>query len=211
MAIHSSLRSPDTTTTGAFARFAGICALLAAADGLLYATSFLVLRSSLLSSLFLMLGGLFSLVILSAVYQYIAETRASFALWAFLLSVTGALGTLIHGGYDLANTLHPLAISAAQANLPDAVDPRGLLAFGVSGLGLLCIAWLIGQDRRFPRALSYWGYVTALFLLGLYLGRLIILDPASPLIAFPALLSGFILNPVWYAWLGTVLLRRSRS
>jgi hypothetical protein len=155
-----------------------------------------------------MLGGLFSLAVLIALYQRIAETHPSFARLALLLSVAGALGTLIHGGYDLATVLHPQALSAAEAGLPDAIDPRGLLAFGVAGLGLFFMAWLIGQDRRFSRALSYWGYVAAVLLIALYAGRLIILTPTSPLIAYPALLSGFVLNPIWYIWLGIGLLRR---
>ncbi len=190
-----------------FERFGGLCAVLAGAGSLLYSFSFIVLRSASLSALFLLLGGFLSLSVFVAVSQRFLQTHAAFARWAFLLGIVGALGALIHGGYDLANALHPPAISAAQASLPDAVDPRGLLVFGVAGLGLFFIAWLIGQDRFFPRPLSYLGYVAAVLLVSLYLGRLIILDPTHPLIVIPALLSGFILNPVWYIWLGVRLLR----
>jgi len=197
-----------TPASAFFERCAGICAILTGAGSVLYSGAFLVLHSAALSALFLMLGGLLALPVLSAVYQHVAQTHAAFARWAFLLSVTGALGSLIHGGYDLANALHPPVSIAAQAGLPDAIDPRGLLVFGVGGLGLFLIAWLVGQSRRFPRSLSYPGYVTAIMLIGLYLGRLLILDPASPLIALPALLSGFVLNPLWYIWLGIVLARR---
>jgi hypothetical protein len=52
-----------------------------------------------------------------------------------------------------------------RGSLPNAIDPRGLLAFGVAGLGLCFIAWLVGQSRLFPRALSYLGYVAAACLL----------------------------------------------
>lgn len=41
----------------------------------------------------------------------------------------------------------------------------------------------------------------------LYLGRLIVLTPTSLLILVPALLTGFVVNPAWYIWLGLVLLR----
>jgi hypothetical protein len=41
-----------------FERFAGACAILAGASGFLYAVAFVVLQNSLLSGLFLMLGGL---------------------------------------------------------------------------------------------------------------------------------------------------------
>jgi hypothetical protein len=41
----------------------------------------------------------------------------------------------------------------------------------------------------------------------LYLGRLIILQATSLAIVIPALLEGFIVNPVWYLWLGLSLMR----
>jgi hypothetical protein len=74
--------------------------------------------------------------------------------------------------------------------LPNPVDPRGLLTFGVAGVALLVVAWLIRCGGRFPGGLGYLGYVSAVLLLALYLGRLVVLDPASPLIVVPALLSG---------------------
>lgn len=197
-----------TTATTAFDRFAGVCAIITGLGSLLYGLSFLVLRNATFSALFLLLGGLFALPVLTSIYQRLSATHAAFARWAFLLSVTGAFGALIHGGYDLANALHPLASAAALASLPDAIDPRGLLVFGVAGLGLFLFAWLVGQDRLFPRALSYLGYIAAVLLVILYLGRLIILDPANPFIVLPALLSGFVFNPVWYLWLGILYLRR---
>jgi hypothetical protein len=48
----------------------------------------------------------------------------------------------------------------------------------------------------------YVGYVAALLLLILYLGRLIVLDATSPVVMVPAVLSGFAANPTWYIWLG---------
>lgn len=99
-------------------------------------------------------------------------------------------------------------ITGSHVALPALYRDSGLLVFGVAGLGLFLLAWLVGQDRLFPRALSYLGYIAAVLLVGLYLGRLIILDPTNPFIVLPALLSGFVLNPVWYLWLGTVFLRR---
>jgi hypothetical protein len=59
--------------------------------------------------------------------------------------------------------------------------------------------------------LGYLGYVSAILLLALYLGRLIVLDPTSPLILVPALLNGFLANPIFYVWLGLALLRGRSS
>jgi hypothetical protein len=191
-----------------FERFAGVCAVLAAVLGFLYSVAFIVLQNDLLSGLFLMLTGLLSLAALVAVYERLRETEAAFALFGLLLGLAGALGSAVHGGYDLANTINP---PPSVPDLPNPVDPRGLLTFGVAGIALFVVAWLIGRSGRFPRGLGYLGYVSAILLLALYLGRLIELDPTSPVIVLPALLNGFLVNPIFYLWLGLALLRGQSS
>jgi hypothetical protein len=83
-----------------------------------------------------------------------------------------------------------------------------LLTFGVAGVGLFFLSWLMARGNSFPKGLSSLGYFSSILLVLLYLGRLIILQPTSPAIVFPALLEGFIVNPIWYIWLGAVLLRK---
>ncbi|MGZ6366194.1 MAG: hypothetical protein ACXWPS_09515 [Ktedonobacteraceae bacterium] len=207
MSTRSASNHVDTVTTqtSPFERFAGLSAILAGIIGLLYSISFVILKNDILIALFLMLGGVFSTAVLVAVYNRLKETDATFALWALFLSIAGAFGAIIHGGYDLANAINPTAANLALANLPSAIDPRGLLTFGVAGLGVFVIAWLMGRGGQFPRGLSYWGYLLAVLLVVLYLGRLIILDPKNPIVLVAALLSGFIVNPVWYVWVGFVL------
>jgi hypothetical protein len=190
-----------------FENFAGWGAILAGVSGFLYSISFIVLQNNLLSGLFLMLGGLFSTSALTALYQRLRGTESGFALLGLLLSLSAALGSAIHGGYDLANAIHPPAFGATD--LPNAVDPRGILTFGVAGLGLFLLSWLIAQDMKLPRGLAYLGYLSAILLVALYLGRLIILQATSPVIVIPALLEGFIVNPVWYVWLGVAFIRSS--
>ena len=192
-----------------FERFAGWGAILAGLSGFLYSISFIVLRNELLSALFLMLGGLFSTAALTALYQRLRETESGFALLGFLLSLSAALGSTIHGGYNLANAIHPPDIDIAS--LPNAIDPRGLLTFGVSSLGLSLLAGLMTQNTSFPKGLAYLGYLSAILMMILYLGRLIILQATHPAIVIPALLEGFIVNPIWYVWLGSVFLRGPRS
>jgi len=194
-----------TVETTSFERFAGICAILAGIGGPLYGISFVVLKNNMLSALFLMLGGLLSTVVLTAVYQRVRVVNQSASLWMLLLGIGGAFGALLHGGYDLANTINAPGASNAIVNLPSAVDPRGLLTFGVTGIGVIILAWLIGKGGQFPRGLGYWGYLLGILLVVLYLGRLIILDPKNPLIAVDALVCGFVLSPVWYIWLGWAL------
>src|SRR6266571_3031083 len=136
-------------------------------------------------------GGLLSTAVLTAVYNRLRKTDVAFSLWAFLLTGVGALGSAIHGGYDLSNVLHPETVPAAIASTPvaSAIDPRGLLTFALTGIGLFVIAWLIGRGRQFPRGLGYLGYLAAVLLIVLYLGRLILLNPANPVILGAAVLS----------------------
>src|SRR5919201_5959285 len=95
-----------------FERFAGLAAVLAGLSGLGYALAFIVLRSAGISALFLLLLGLLSTAVWVALYHRLREADASFALWALLLGVAGALGAAAHGGYDLATAF------ASPASLP---------------------------------------------------------------------------------------------
>lgn len=194
--------------SASFEWFAGVCTILAGVSGLLYAVAFVVLQNELLSGLFLMLGGLLTTAALVAVYERLRETDPSFALLALLLGIAGSLGSAVHGGYDLANVINP---PPSLPDLPNPVDPRGLLTFGVAAIALFLVSWLIVRGGRFPRGLGYLGYVSAILLLALYLGRLIIVDPTSPVIQIPALLNGFLVNPLFYVWLGLTLLRRRNT
>ncbi len=199
--------------------FAGWCAVVGGLVAFLYAVSFVVVARSapevgaLLSALFLMLVGLLTSVALTAVYSRVRTAAPELGLWAFLLGIIGTIGSAIHGSYDLANAIHPSAavLAQAQANLPSEIDPRGFVTFGLGGLALLTLAWLIVRSRRLPRGLGYLGYVLAALLLVLYLARLIVLDASSLAILLPAVLSGFILTPVWYIWLGLALWRQASS
>lgn len=191
--------------TTQYERFAGLAAILAGLVGLLYSVSFVVLQNNLLSALFLLAGGLLSLVALVALFNRLAEADAGFALLGLMLAGVSALGAAIHGAYDLANAIHPPVEAAGAAGLPNAIDPRGFLTFGLAGLAVLVAAVLMRRGGRFPNLLRLLTFVLSLLLLIIYLGRLIVLDPTSPLILAPAALTGFILNPVWYIWLGLEL------
>ena len=71
----------------------------------------------------------------------------------------------------------------------------------------LLLAWLVTRNASFPKALGYLGYLLAVLLVIIYLGRLIVLDANSYAILLPAALTGFIVNPAWYVWLGWTMWR----
>lgn len=192
-----------------FERFAGYCAVLAGIAGLLYSVAFIILRSGLLSALFLLLGGLFGTAGLTALYDRLRGTDSAFAFWGFLFALVGVIGSAIHGGYDLSNALHPP--TTADLDMPNPIDPRGLLTFGFAGIGLFVFSWLILRGGNFSKNFGYLSYLSAILMLVLYLGRLIVLQATSLVIVIPALLEGFIVNPIWYIWLGAILLRSGKN
>ena len=197
--------------TSSFDRTAGLAAILAALIGLLYSLAFVVLQEALLYSLCLMIGGLLSVVALVALFERLGEVDAKVAMLGLILGSVAALGSTIHGGYDLANVLNPLpALPESVAALPSQVDPRGLLTFGVAGLAVLIAGLLMRSHPGFSRGFTALTFMLGVLLLVVYLGRLIVLTPSSPLILLPAAFTGFIVNPLWYLLLG-LSLRRSEA
>ncbi|HKX20020.1 MAG TPA: hypothetical protein VJT33_18610 [bacterium] len=192
----------------------GLCAVLAGIAGFLYAAAFLIVArispeaGRFWSALFLMLGGLLSTGALTALYERLRGTGGEgLSLWALLLGVAGVMGAAIHGGYDMASAVQPTAQTAAPADAPSPVDPRGLLTFAVTGLAFVIFGALISGGGPLPRGLGSLAYVQGALLIILYLGRLTVLVPSSPVIVIPAIVSGFITGPAWYVRLGLALRR----
>jgi hypothetical protein len=198
-----------------FDRFAGACALVAGIGGFGYSYAFIVLyvlgKSPALgfelSSALLLLGGVASSAVVVSLYnRYSSAPEAAFARWALFLGTVGMLGAAIHGGHDLAIVFHPPAETLPN-DVPSPIDPRGLTTFGLTGIAFFILSWLMARGGGFPKGLGYLGYAVAILFVVLYLGRLIILDPTQPVVTAAAVLSGFIITPIWYIWLGVVLLR----
>jgi hypothetical protein len=194
----------------AFQRFAGISAYAVAAGGIAYSVAFVAAVKADsgvaqgLSSLLLLLGGLLSTAVLAALYQLAREVEQGFALWGLLLGAIGVLGSAIHGGFDLAVKIHP---AFDVPGVPNEVDPRGLLTFGVTGLGLLVLSWVIGRGTGLPGGLGRLGMVLGVLLIGIYVARLYILNPNNLFLLGLAGVTGLVVHPIWFVWLGRSLRR----
>ena len=197
-------------TGSGFERLAGYCAIGSGIGGFVYSVAFVLIARPApalgagLSWVLLMIGGFLAAVVMVALYERFRDVDRSLTLLALLLATIGALGSAIHGGYQVANLIHPPATS--PSDLPNPLDPRGLVTFGFTGLGLLGFATLMRRSARFPSGLALLGIVTGFALIVVYLGRLIILTPSNPVVLAAAGLTGFILAPAWYLWLGLTLL-----
>lgn len=149
----------DRATDSAFYRMAGACAIAAAIAGLVYSVAFIglvVLDNApglgiVISSLALLSGAVLTVIVFAGLYRLLLDRGGGLVLVALLLGVTGAVGAAIHGGYDLAVAIHPPDDDlGVVGELPNAIDPRGLLTFGVSGIAALVASSLIARHPGLP-------------------------------------------------------------
>lgn len=186
-----------------FQKYAGAVAIGAAVGGIAYAISFLVFLyngsrgSKGTISLLLLLGGLATSAVLVALYDFVREVDPMFALWGLIIGVAGAIGSVLHGGLDLAETIREI-----PARDVSPVDPRGLATFGLTSLGIVTLSWLMTRDRRFPSGLGRLGIVAAAGLILVFIGRISLYNPKRPVLLALLVLAGFILTPAWYIWVG---------
>jgi hypothetical protein len=207
--------SVQTGASPSFDRFAGLAAMAVGLGGVAYAIAFVTLlrnatkAAAVFSSLLLLVGGLLASAVLVAVYERVRPTDPAFAMWALVIGFAGTIGSALHGGYDLALLAHKVTGAAGIAANP--TDPRGLATFGFTAVALAVMSWLILRGAGFDRRLGYLGLVASLLLLVIYVGRLTLFNPKNAFLLPVALLSGFIVNPAFYVWLGLELRKGSRG
>jgi hypothetical protein len=200
----------------AYERVAGGMALAAGVGGVVYSVAFLggvvaeyaVELGIIVSSIALMLGGILGVGVMVAVYRRLLPFAPGVALLGLALVAIGSAGAIVHGGFDLATAIKPPASDPLEhSGLPNPIDPRGLLTFGLTGLGLLVLAWQARRSGALPRGLGALGVLAGALLVAVYLGRLIILTPTNPIVAIPAAAAGLVVLPAFYIWLGLELRR----
>ncbi len=198
-----------TARSASFDRMAGYASMVVGLGGIIYAVLFVTLLhkatkgAAVMSSLLLLVGGVLSSVVMIAVFERLRSTDQGFALWALVLGLAGAFGSATHGGFDLAPLAHKVVTSPVTNANP--TDPRGMATFGLTALALAVISWLILRGGAFDRRLAYVGFVAAALLITLYLGRLIVFNPKGAGLRAVAYASGFVVNPVFFVWLGMEL------
>jgi hypothetical protein len=204
------------STDPSYDRVAGWAAILAGIGGFVYSVAFIIgvvlgkapaLGRSVSSSA-LLIGGLLTAVVAVALFERAREGSRPGALLGLAFALFGSIGAAIHGGYDLANVLHPpVADILAKNELPNQVDPRGLLTFAAAGIGLFVLVWQVRRAGPLRNWVGSLGLAVGVLLILIYLGRLIILSPTNQLVGGLAGITGFILSPIFYVALGFWLLR----
>jgi hypothetical protein len=192
-----------------FERFAAQAARAVAVMGFLYTALFVIVVengarwAAILTSILLLGGALLSSVVFIALYGRLHLVDPLISLWVTLLGFAAAIGSALHGGYDLGVLIKTPA--AYSTEVPNFTDPRGMATFALAGLAIVLFSWLMARTDEFPETLIRIGYGAAVLLGIVYVGRLVILNPKNPVIAIAAVLAGFVFTPVWYAWVGAIL------
>ena len=187
-----------------FRPFAANIAWAAAIGGIAYGLFFVIIGNQGAAAALLMVGGVLTALLLSGLARSVEAVHEVGARWAVLIGTIGAIASAIHGGYDLANVIHPPGTNLlSMAEYPNPVDPRGLATFGLVGMAFLIIATLMVRSDRYPLGLARVGQTLGVVMMIIYVGRLVILDPTN-LIVRVALAAGVISNTAFLAWLGSV-------
>lgn len=194
-----------TNVALSFARFSSTCSYLAAACGLAYSVVFVATTDDDtrvgegLEGALLMAGGVLAIVVVAALYERVKEREPGFSLLALLMGAAGGFGAAVHGAYQLALAVEGLG---ASDELPNAVDPRGFLTFGLTAAAVALFASLLEGRLRVV------GLVFAVLLAILWIGRLVGGDADDVALLVPAALAGLLANPAWYVLVGRELADR---
>lgn len=197
-----------TTESATFDRFAAVSGIITGLSSLLYAVFYLLVGGSLhayLPPFFLALGGFLALPLALAVYSRVRGADPNFARYALLLSAIGNLAAAVHGVYGLS-LLFPTVAGGVDTYVFEP-DPRGFLSFGVTGVSVFLLAWLILRSGAFPRGVAYVGFILGIALVVLFLGNLFVDNTASYFVLVPGAIASLIATPIWSIWLGLLLLR----
>jgi hypothetical protein len=189
-----------------YRRIAAICGPVAAASILLFTVAAVLRPGPVtvgLGGACLMVAGFASSVLMMGLAHRLEGVNSAFLNWALLIAVIAAVAAMAHGGYRLGLALHPPPIP--PPDVPNQLDPRGILTFGLGGVSILAMTRVLQRLQHTPGVLSLAGYLSGVVLIAVYAGRLFIVYPKSGLIAVPAVLAGLVLLPAWYSWLGLLV------
>ena len=193
-----------------FDRTAGTAAIGVALGGIAYSVSFVAAiklpsETALnVSWILLLAGGLLGTLVLVAVYRRVREVDPGLALWGVVIGAVGTIGSVVHAAWEVALIVQPVG---RNPDAPAPMDPRGFLTFGMTGLGILVLSWLIRRSGVLPIRLGTLGVALGIGMVLVYLGRLLIIDPNNPALLGIAAATGVIAHPWWFFWVGTSLRR----
>jgi len=192
-----------------FERFAGFCALFVGLGALVYAILFITIVEGNDETepwfAILLVGAIVTVPVMVALYFRLRAFDQAAALTALVLGLFGAIGGILHGGYELAAIVTP----PNEGYYPGVESvTKGVLRYLVAGLALLLIAWLVWASALLPRGIAYLAGVGGVLLVFIYVGRLFdFITPGDYVSLIPPIVYGFLVHPLLYGWIGLTFLR----
>lgn len=141
-----------------------------------------------------------ALVGITSVHYRIRDAGPSWASFATLVGAVAAVGTIASALYDVAR-LQSGETALAPIN---PVNPLNLMTFGLTGVWFGVAATLLRRTAGIPQLLWLLGYVA---FADLEVGFLASLLGVTQLATLTAIVAGAVGGPVFWLWLGLVLLR----
>ena len=189
-------------------RLAGPCATAVGVGGLAYGLLFVWIVEGApdwvaqLWFALLVAGALVSVAVAVALYERLRAVDEGLALTSLLLGLAGAMGGVVHGGFNLAALINPTSVGEEASP-----DPGGVFRYLTAGLALLIVGWLVvGGAAGLPKRLGQLAVAAGAILVFIYVGRLYdFITPRQKLTLWPPILYGLVLHPWLYLWLGRLL------
>jgi hypothetical protein len=173
----------------------------------------------------LALSGLFGLVAVVTIFQWVRQVNEAWARLALWFGMFGALLGGLHGWSDfvrnpvLAQALGQAGSAPAATllvNLPSPVDPRGVGTFALTGVFFLILGQLLYHIQGAPRRLAMLSVVAAVLLGLIFVGAALYADGngitvARYLFLIPGPIQSIFVGPIVYIWLGLRLRRANKQ
>jgi hypothetical protein len=201
---------PARVSDRSFVRFGGLSGILLAATSWLAAIVYFTAARSgqdlagletfqLLSAL-VAFWALFGIV---AVHWTVRPHGEAWSFFAVLIGVSSSLGTISASLYQVAGLRAAILDPASRPPASSPTDPLSVMSFALIGLWLLIASVLLWR-ARFPRLLAALGIVAAL---AHFVGFLGALSAEESQITAARVVTGAVLVPVYWLWLGLRLRR----
>jgi hypothetical protein len=140
-----------------------------------------------------------ALIGIAAVREVLRPAGQAWSRYATLVGSISAVGTIAGALYEVARIR-----AGMDLTVPNPANPLGVMTFGLTAVWFVVAATLLLRTRGIPQLLALLGYVA---FADLTVGFLATLLGATQIATYAAIVAGAVGGPIFWLWLGVVLLR----
>lgn len=184
-----------------FLRAGGYAGILLAVTSWAAVVAYYTVGLGLFQGLYALIA-FWALVGITAVHYRIRDAGPAWAAFATLVGAIAAVGTIAGGLYEVAL----LQGGARELSAVNPANPLNVMTFGLTGIWFLIVSILMLRTAGMPTLLAVLGFVAVA---DLEVGFLASLAGIAPLVTLTAIVAGAVGGPLFWLWLGIVLLKKS--